>query len=254
MQWNIGGARIRTPEADPTALDSYSIESLEYLAKIALEHEPDIITLQETHEGPDGHNQAQALAEVLGLGFWENDTHDESHIEKGQMFGQGIISRFPITDHSFKRLPNPNLSLVTSDGDELHSHNYGITSVNIAAPGGKIRIQTFHLPALHFFEVTPDMQAGRDVLDVVTSSIEDPTFPTLLPGDYNLDVKNVLDLLPGLKQKGFNEAHTPIGTTPKGKRLDHMLHYGLQDIAIKVIDSALTDHYPLLADFDLAGS
>jgi endonuclease/exonuclease/phosphatase family metal-dependent hydrolase len=252
LQWNIGGGRIRENGADPIDVSSYSTESIIYLARLATEYDPDIITLQETHQGPDGHNQAQALADAIGFNHWKNDTHDESHIEKGQKFGQAILSRFPLIDHIFERLPNPNLTVVSADGEKLHSHNYGISSANVVMPDGIVRVQTLHLPALHFFEITPDMQEGEAVLTAVSQYIEKPTYPTVIPGDYNLDTLFVLDLLPGLREKGFNETSTKIGTTPKGKRLDHIVHFGFRNVSISVLDSALTDHFPLIADLDIS--
>lgn len=251
MQWNIGGGRIRDHDANPLDVSSYATESLDYLAQIAVAYSPDVITLQETHQSPDGYNQAHALADAIGFEYWKNDTHDESHIEKGQKFGQAIISRFAITNHAFQRLPNPNLTVISPDGETLHSHNYGISSVDISAPDGEIRVQTLHLPALHFFEVTPDMPAGKDIYTTVGTSIEKPTYPTIIPGDYNLDVLFVLDVLTELRKKGFGETPTCSGTTPKGKRLDHVVHFGVRSTDMQVMDTALTDHYPLVMDFEI---
>lgn len=251
MQWNIGGGRIREPSADPVEVSPYSTESVRYLAQIAITHSPDIITLQETHESTGGYSQAQALAEAIGFNHCRNDVHNESHIEKGQMFGQAILSRFPITSHDFQRLPNPNLTVMSESGEVLHSHNYGISSVDIDTPEGEIHIQTFHLPALHFFEVTTEAPESKDVFATVGASIEKPTRPTVIAGDYNIDELFVLDVLTELRKKGFNETPTDRATTPSGKRLDHVVHFEVRNTTVKVLDTALTDHYPLLADFEI---
>lgn len=250
MQWNIGGGRIRKQDADPTDVRSYNEESIDYLAYIATKHNPDIITLQETHQSHDGSNQAEALADKIGLSFWRNDIHDESHIEKGQWFGQAILSRFQITDHTFKRLPNPRLTVMSPEGLELRSHNYGITSVGIDTPLGQICVRTFHLPALHFFDITPDMRAGKDVLDTVSEAIVAPTMPTILSSDFNLNVPSALKLLPILEEKGFQETPSEEKTTPKGKQLDHILHSGFPKVTTFVDNTALTDHFPLIADIE----
>ena len=75
MQWNIGGGRIRERDADPLDVSSYAIESQDYLAQIAIKCAPDIITLQETHQSPDGHNQAEVLADAIGFNYWNNDSY-----------------------------------------------------------------------------------------------------------------------------------------------------------------------------------
>ena len=247
MQWNIGGARIRLPEADPTDVASYNTESIEYIAKIAAQVNSDVITLQETHENSDGISHAGMLAEALGFEYWVNDTHDESHIEKGQRFGQAIVSRFPIANHVFQPLPNPNLTVV-KNGQEAHSHNYGITTVEVSAPNGRVRVQTLHMPALHYYNVTPNMPVGKDILNTVGESIEAPRCPTIIAGDYNLDSVAVLDLLLGANHKGFREAPANEVTTPKGKRLDHIVYFGFEAVKLTVKNEVLTDHYPVIAD------
>ena len=77
MQWNIGGGRIRELDADPVDTSSYTIESIDYLARMATKYAPDIITLQETHQSTDSNNQAQALADAIGFNHWKNDTHED---------------------------------------------------------------------------------------------------------------------------------------------------------------------------------
>lgn len=252
IQWNIGGGRIRHPDADPTDTLSYREESIEYLAQLAMRYSPDIITLQETHQSPDGHNQAQRLASMIGFKFWVNDIHDESHIEREQLFGQAVLSRFPITGHNFQRLPNPDLATMSPEGLRLRSHNYGVTTVDINLPSGLVRVKTLHMPALHFFGVTPDMPQAKNVLNAVSQAIDTPDMPTLISGDYNLNTSSVLDFLPSLRDRGFRETPVSERTTPSGKQLDHVLHFGFESVATRVDDTALTDHFPLIADIEIS--
>lgn len=247
IQWNIGGARVRHSEANPSDVTSYSTESVGYIADVIRRVDPDVITLQETHEDEYGVSHTGILAESLGFEYWVNDTHDESHIEKGQKFGQAIISRYPITSHIFQPLPNPNLTVV-KDGQEAHSHNFGITTAEVLMPSGRVRVQTLHMPALHYYNVTPDMPAGRDVLHSVGESIEVPQYPVIIAGDYNLDTVTVLDLLLSSNHKGLREAPADEFTTPKGKRLDHIVYSGFEAVKLTVKDEALTDHYPVIVE------
>lgn len=250
MQWNIGGGRIREQNSNPLDTLSYTTESMDYLAETIHKYSPDIITLQETHQSSDGTNQAQMLASMLGYNYWKNDTHDMSHIDISQVFGQAIISRFPINEHAFLRLPNPNLTVLSEGGVVIRSHDYGVSSAVVDMPDGKIRVITFHLPALHFFGITPESKEAQDILSAVGRGIEITTYPTIISGDYNLDTSRVLGLLPELNRKGFKETPFSTATTPKGRTLDHIVYFGFNNVSASVINTALTDHYPILAELE----
>src|SRR5690242_11571181 len=92
LQWNIGGAKIRRKEADPTLAASYQEEGFDYIAALIQKYQPDIITLQETH-ATKGSSQVEQLSTLTGLPYWHNDIYAESHLEEGQKLGLGILSR-----------------------------------------------------------------------------------------------------------------------------------------------------------------
>jgi len=110
LQWNIGGGRVCAEGKDPTSPESYTEYGIDSIIDVLKDEQPDIITLQETHES-SGYCQTQIIADALGYSYWVNDSYDDSFIEKGQRFGQGVISRYPITEHYFTAFTNPNFNL-----------------------------------------------------------------------------------------------------------------------------------------------
>ena len=40
-------------------------------------------------------------------------------------------------------------------------------------------------------------------------------------------------------------------TTPKGKRLDHLLYTGIENLTSRVSRNVRTDHYPIIAEFQI---
>lgn len=87
------------PDGAPHAeYGPYDIDGLETIIDMLARANPDIITLQETHEAGT-YSQAGEIADALGLPYWVNDRFGESHIDSGYQLGQAIISRFPLQGH-----------------------------------------------------------------------------------------------------------------------------------------------------------
>lgn len=72
IQWNIGGAKLCREGANPEKLASYTVDGLDTIIELMRSHNPDIITLQETH-AHGKYCQPQIIAEALGFKGWVND-------------------------------------------------------------------------------------------------------------------------------------------------------------------------------------
>lgn len=248
VQWNIGGAHIRTPDDDALAAASYANENLAYIIEKLKAYAPDIITLQETHADSNS-NQAETIAKELGFQYVVNDSYDNSHIDATQKLSQSVISRFPITDHSFSLFFNPPYRKVMEDGSEWVSHDKGVSTVALDVEGKNLFVQTLHLIPFRKFAADMEDETGKKVRSSIESLVEKTKTPYLLQGDFNhSDIKT---LLPGIFIQELHELGGKEGTTPKGRIYDHVLYRGIKQAAEPLVDSqVLTDHYPIVCRFE----
>lgn len=248
VQWNIGGGKIRSPEANPLAQDSYTEEGLEYVIDFLVRHNPDVILLQETH-ARDGYSQTKIIAEALGYEGQVNDSYDESHLEEGSMLGLGIISRFPIVDHTSVRFTNPRLT-TTWRGKEIATHDKGVTSAALSIGGGALFLaQTLHPIPFDGFGVDLSSPEGQAILaDMQARILQSWQGPSTLQGDFNIDTASLRSYFPELFRRGFREVEQHETTRPVHGRFDHVLFSGMTAIRHTVHASALTDHYPVTAE------
>lgn len=250
VQWNIGGGKLLRDGADPTLLGSYTEDGLETIIAFLREQSPDIITLQETH-AKDGVNQAQQIAEALGYPSWVNDEWAESHVEAGFRLGQGIVSRFPLKDHTFALFTNPNFEVVWENGTIAHSHDKGRSRCHVAIWGDRtLIIQTLHTVPFRRFNIPIDSEPAKQVLDDMGSKLATQE-NGIIQADFNLNFPSLLDSFPPLVAAHYQEIPLPATTTPKDEYYDHVLYKGLRPLSCIVVDSLKTDHYPVVTEFEL---
>lgn len=245
LQWNIGGAKIQAAAGEP-----YDKDGLNFIASKISEFQPDIVTLQETHSN-DGFIQPKELANRLGWEFFVNDVYASSHIENGQKLGQAILSRWPIHDHSFSLLPNPEFKLLRPDGEVWLSHDKGVTRLFVDAQGLGIEVCTLHLVPFRKFNVDffdKNLLAMRDEL---TKSLSSGFATRLIQGDFNIDVPSLQRHLPQLLSSGCKEFILPTPTTPTGRFYDHVVYKNLTLCSANICSDVPTDHYPVICDFTI---
>ncbi|OGG41152.1 hypothetical protein A2118_03720 [Candidatus Kaiserbacteria bacterium GWA2_50_9] len=248
VQWNISGGKIRDEASDATSDESYKRDGIEYIIDTLKTLSPNIITLQETHANRNGV-QAQIIAEVLGLPFYINDNYDDSHVEKGQRLGQAIISSFPISNHSFELFLNPKYRLERPDGSVWISHDKGVSRCTIDA-SIPLTIETTHLIPFRRFGIDVSKK-GAEVIRDVSNKLKTDAPHLLIQGDFNMDGDSLADFIPELFEDNLQEVHLGKPTTPKGRNYDRVLYKGLQPIKTIVLDSAMTDHYPVYTEFEI---
>lgn len=249
LQWNIGGGKIR----DTNDVDGpYRFEGVEYIIEELFKHNPDIITLQETHQNT-GYHQTKIIAERLGYRYFINDVYDESHIEKGQGLGQAILSKFPIINHSFSFFENPKLELITPQGEKWVSHNKGASRVLVQINNATIlEVSTLHLVPFRRFNVDVLSDDFKKLRENIQSLISPTRGIYLLQGDFNFDNKSLAGLLDSFfNGNDIKEVEQNKSTTPKNRAYDHIVYKGIKHIASETVDTVLTDHYPIISLFDL---
>lgn len=249
-QWNIGGAKLLRDNANPDLLSSYSEDGLKAIIDLLGQEEPDVITLQETHECAD-LSQPQAIAEALGYESWTNDSWNESHIEVGQRLGQAILSKLPFVEHRSELFINPYWQVKWENGSYATSHDKGLTSCQVDLGGDNLLIQNLHLIPFRRFEIDP-IKDCAEVLKDVETKIGDYEGPRIVQGDFNLDKGSLRSYFPNLFMAGILEVIQREPTTPSGRKLDHVLYSGMTLVKSLVIkENILTDHYPIVTTFEI---
>lgn len=250
LQWNIGGGKIRAINSGSTVSESYNRDGVEYITSLLKDINPDIITLQEVHCDKDV-DQVSNIASKLGLGYYVSDFYADSHIEKGQRLGQAIISKYPISSHTFELFINPQYKNIWEDGSIAVSHDKGITSVEVEVDSKKARIITTHLIPFRRFDVDPISTEAEVVMEDIQNKLHNMSNIVLIQGDFNLDYVSLRTILPNLFINDMGEVLQTVPTTPKGRKYDHVLFRGLKMKKTYTNDTALTDHFPVITVFEV---
>ena len=253
LQWNIGGGRIYKSDADPLDPASYSEDGIDSIIEMIRREDPDVITLQETHEA-GSHCQPEIIACTLGYDFWLNHSTDQSFIDTSMRIGQAIISKYPIKSSHFSPFKNPKFE-VLKDGEYVFSKNGGLTTCVVEVSSGvRVQIATFHMVPFHFFDVDLNTQPALDALSEVEIWLSsDAESRAIIQADFNINSSTLREYFPMLFAAGYNEILQTDPTTPRGKSLDHFIYKGLVTESTSVIHHCRTDHFPIVADFRESG-
>jgi endonuclease/exonuclease/phosphatase (EEP) superfamily protein YafD len=252
IQWNIGGGKLLREGANPARLSSYTEDGLKSIIDLIGQEEPDIVTLQETHDC-DELCQPEAIADELGY-EWVNDSWNESHIEKGQKLGQAILSKLPILNHKAELFVNPLWEASWEDQTVAVTHDKGITTCDVGLEERELRVQNLQLIPFHRFGINPwEDEESVEVLIDIENKIGRYDGPRIIQGDFNLDHVSLWPFLPGLLAYwGVKEVKQHETTVPGGRRLDHVLYSGMTVVRSEVIKKEIrTDHYPVITSFEI---
>lgn len=246
IQWNIGGGKILAEGQDPTRLSSYSDDGLQHIIDLIDDEQPDIVTLQETHPHIP-HEIADALGYVS-----INHQVSTSHIDPNYQLGHGLISDFDIHKERLDFFINPLWEAEWEDGTRSTAHPKGISSYQIEhEDGDPILVQNLHLTPLRAFGVEPLSDRARPILRDVEAKVGEYVGRRILQGDFNIDERSLREVLPGLFELGLEEVVQEEPTTPKQRRLDHILYAGMTVVKSVVVKDVLTDHYPIVTTFKI---
>lgn len=251
LQWNIGGGKVRKTDDNPIDPLSYCIDDLDSFIDLLKKHTPDIITIQESHSNKTD-NQANKIADALGYKYFINDVYDSSHLEKGMSLNQAIISVFPIKNSEFELFFNPKFETLGPRGEHWVSHEKGISSCLIEIEKDKVlQIKTSHSFPYRRFHIDPLSKETLQLRNDMVRKIKPSNDLFLYQGDLNLDFESLQEVLPDLLVNGMNEVILEEFTTPKGKKYDHVLYKGIKHVSSKIITDVLSDHYPVISEFEL---
>jgi len=250
LTWNIGGAYLLEDGADPTLLASYSVEGLDKIIEFIRSEDPDIITLQETQKN-SSQDQVESIAKALEMPYFKHDTTSESHLEAESSLGHAIISKYPIVSHQTGFFNNPKVKVVWEDGSIATTFDKGYTNCVVKMGDSNLQVSTLHLTPFRRFKIELDSELGKKMLQDVQEKVATQPERYLLQGDFNIDAKSLKSFLPAMFEDGVNEILTDEPTTPKSHTYDHILYKGMREIEHKVDQTVLTDHYPVIATFEI---
>lgn len=134
------------------------------------------------------------------------------------------------------------------DGSEWVSHDKGMTTCKAAIDGAALTIQTLHLIPFRRFDVDPTSAEAEQVVSSIENLIDGNATPYLLQGDFN---HNDLSALFPTSVAALEELGGKEPTTPKGRIYDHVLYRGMEASSVRVDQSVLTDHFPVITTFEL---
>lgn len=249
VTWNIGGGKVLQQGADPLLMGSYSVDGLDEITAWLRKENPDIITLQETQRD-DTVDQVVMIATDLGYEYYYHDSTSESHIDIGCKLGHGILSRYPLVTHTTGLFINPKVSVTWEDGSTATSHDKGYTTCTARVGDKDLAITTLHLVPFKAFKIDPRGEQGTQILDNVAASLVTTTPSWIIQGDFNIDGDTLASYLPTLFAQGVEEVATDQPTTPKGHRCDRALFRRLTLNKSRIDSSVMTDHFPVVAEFE----
>jgi endonuclease/exonuclease/phosphatase family metal-dependent hydrolase len=250
LTWNIGGAYLLKDGADPALLASYNVEGIDKIIDFIKSEDPDFITLQETQKN-DSIDQAEIIAKALDMEYFFHDTTSKSHLDEESNLGHAIISKYPIISHETGFFDNPNVQVIWEDGSTATTFDKGYTNCIVKLDSVDLQVSTLHLTPFKRFNIELDSEVGSRMLDDVQARAATKPKCYLLQGDFNINAKSLEPFLPKMFEEGVKEVITNDATTPKNQTYDHILYKGMKERSARVDNSVLTDHYPIIATFEI---
>ncbi len=252
VSWNIAGGHTFKKSTEDAV--SYEKENLGYFINEHKKVDADIVVLQEAHTpiNPTEKSQAEIIAEELGYHVGGNHPYQErSHIKAGNQLSLGILSRYPVGETTFHKVPNPHLTVVRPNGDTWTTFDVGFLSCVVDCKGINVNVLDGHMVPFHYFKrdfTEPEFASVRNSIIELYKSLGDE--PTIAGADFNYN--DVKKLLPTIFEKDlYSEAFEEIETTPGRGQQDHVLfsrHWELKKFEVRKV---IADHFVCIADLDL---
>jgi endonuclease/exonuclease/phosphatase family metal-dependent hydrolase len=214
-------------------LDYWSVPSAAALVDRIESANADLVGLQEVNRGWD----LSAGIDFFSYVRWRLPQY---HAVYGRMdtalFGNAILSRYPITDSSYGTLPHLTSAL-----------NRGYVWANIAAPGGPVLFVATHFTAYEGFDVERAAQADA----FVSFWAKRPR--AILAGDYNAhpDEVTITKLIAsGLVDAGAAAGIAKDFTYSSGapyERIDYVfVSPDVTPVSARILEGTASDHRPVL--------
>ena len=250
--WNIAGGHTFSKSLEDGI--SYDGENLDYFIDELKKANADIIVLQESHTPIDEReiSQGKIIADALGFSLAGNHPYmNPSHIKPGNQLSLAVMSRYPVVETSFHKVPNPHLTIMRPNGDVWKTYDYGLLNCVLNMEGTPINITDGHLVPLHYFKrdfAEPEFQPVRDDIENFFQTLSEQ--PTIVGCDFNYN--DIQKLFPQIFENDlYRETFTGEETTPGRGQQDHILISKNWNIIKTEIRKVHADHLLCLADVEL---
>jgi endonuclease/exonuclease/phosphatase family metal-dependent hydrolase len=214
---------------------------LKAIAKVIKKSKAGLVALQEvdvnTERSGKGINQAQALAEMIGMRYYFAKTIDF----QGGDYGIALLSAYPIIESSFYRLPME---------EESKGEPRGVAVITVKLPGGeKLKVASTHL----------DLKVENKALQSVALKriFENEGLPLILAGDFNAlpDSEVIRELDQEFRRTCTENCGFTIPVVEPNRTIDYIMYRKpeqFQLISHQVIDEPYaSDHLPVRAELKL---
>lgn len=235
------------------------IEQPANIIKLLKELKPDIFALQELTSGfeiHNGQNIPELIAKELGYNYYAKLTAGSLNVGDEE-FGNGIFSRFPITNQKFHWIQEYDPKVEKGYDNEYKAY----IEITVDVGGRPLTIGTAHLSYTHRFINYPRKRREADkllaILDTKKSNY-------IFSGDFNSRPNSytVKGIAKRLKHAGPKFDAMTWTTKPFSYRgfeeneLNWRLDYVFvtKDVKVlesEVVDTKFSDHLPILTTFTL---
>ncbi len=188
------------------------------------------------------------MAQVLGLNYVYGPAY--RHPRYGRLWGNAILSRWPIVGQADLVLPYPN---------PFSENHRRAVAADVLVKGRKVRVVSVHLSTA----VIPLSDRLKQAA-ALTDSLGQVSWPVIVGGDFNTgsrqEIKELRQLMRGRR---FRQVRLPAGKTALGGALDffnhtlvldHFFYRGLEWQQAGIAHEYLaSDHFPVWAVFRFPG-
>jgi endonuclease/exonuclease/phosphatase family metal-dependent hydrolase len=234
-------------------------EDIRNIVKVLKDINADVICLQEltVNDSINGIDTAAYLAHELTLEYFYKDAQEFTKDSKTYSFGNGIFSRYPISNSMFVYIQEPFKA--TDKMVDYSKEGRVYVETTIHAPDRTITVGTVHMSYTDRFLPTPEKKAETDALTAILKHKKDSF---LLTGDFNAlpDSYTIEEISKHLKHAGPPMDNKTWTTKPfayqgfEAKTLDWRLDYcfatpDIDILSTRTIDTVYSDHLPIILEF-----
>ncbi len=219
-------------------------------------HKPDIVLLQEVEHAQFGGVQVQPAPNYTQIkaalpefdSWFSYPKADPRELPFG--IGLAIFSRTPLLEKLRIDVPSPAIEFVFR-GRKTTPTDRVMIGAKTTVGGREIQVYNVHLLAFFMLGISSTMYPWQR--DLVADRLAASDSPTILGGDFNVSQGD--PLVEQFAEHGYAAVQNKVATWHRQPFvLDHIFfNSGLRCVRHHVEKSVVSDHLPLVADFDLAG-
>lgn len=241
-------------ESESMLFKKFSIpDYIEYFKNI----NPDILCLSEVLIDDEENNSEfiSRLSEACNLKYYKILRSEKSWIYVGKFYGMAIISKYPIMNYEFFKLPNPKFEIDRPNGDHWIMHDKYAQYAKINTINKNISLFNLHYFPVHHFKKDIDDLEMKKPREELTKYFMKETLdaPTIITGDFNNKNKKLVKVFPELFEFGYLQEAIETDTTivNGNSQLDHILYTPAYfELISSKAEKFLSDHYSLIVDIE----